>query len=188
MTYPTTDQCITYIDIAGASEDTEIGWIRDGIVAQIEQHTGRVFVSGASTKNFPDRLPYVTRRGRVLSFLDDLVSVTSLTNGNGTVLAASDYDLWPVSGPPYIQAIIRNNSNVRFAVGSDGTRIVLVGSWGYSAACPASIFLVILELVHLSYSARHDGSGMTITAKGSIVDKGLWPPRVLDSLKDYKRL
>lgn len=178
MTYPTPAQCKAYMAISGAGEDTAITQILDGIITEIEIITNRTFVSQAATRSFGDEAPTITKLGRVLTFHEDLVSVTTLTNGNGTVIAATNYDLVPPSGPPYYQLILRPMATERFSVGADGTRITLNGSWGTTAACPKDITLAILELVNLSHKGRADGPA-PIIEKGMIIDKSHWPDRII---------
>ena len=189
MTYPTLDQTKAYIPIAGATQDTRLQQMLNGVITAVEQDTGRLWVAATATRNFRAEHPFVTQHRTMLTFFEDLATITSITNGDSTVLAASDYDTIqkPGTTTPFYQIHIRNTSNVRWQNGSDGTRIAVAGKWGYSEACPDDIFLAILELVHLSQAAQADGSGLTITPRSGIIDKGQWPPRVLRTLNIRRR-
>ncbi len=189
MAYPTLNQVKAYIPIAGDTENVKLTQMLDGAITAVEQDTGRLWVATTATRNFRAEHPFVTQHRTMLSFFEDLATITSITNGDGTVLAAADYDAISTPGTttPFYQIHIRNTSNVRWQNGADGTRIAIAGKWGYSEACPDDIFLAILELVHLSQAAQADGSGLTITPRSGIIDKGQWPPRVLRTLDNRRR-
>jgi hypothetical protein len=173
--------------VSGATEDTTITQLLNDAIAQIERETLRTFVAAADTREYPKRPPYVTLRGTMLTPGDDFVSVTTLTNGNGEVIAATDYYLLPIGKTPYYQIQLKQSATERFSVGSDGTLIELVGSFGFSAACPADIFRVILELVSLGFAGRAEGSGQEITSKGTLIDKAAWPDWMVESVNRYVR-
>ena len=62
----------------------------------------------------------------------DLISVTQIMNGNGTVLPSSAYLLYPIIGPPYRWIEIKRNNGIVFAwSGTPQQAISITGSWGY---------------------------------------------------------
>ena len=62
----------------------------------------------------------------------ELISVTTLTSG-GTVIAASDFFLYPDSGPPYNRVEIDLDSSAAFASGDTHQRAVeILGLYGYN--------------------------------------------------------
>lgn len=188
MAYPTVANYKTYGGIVGASEDAAILQILDGTIKTVEKYCNRTFVTNAVTRNISDRQPWVTLGRRMLSFFEDVASITSITNGDGTLLTTADYDLIPISGPPYHQALLRSSSGIRWQVGSDGTRIAVVANFANSATCPDDIFLVILELVDLSHAGRADGAGTTLLPRGGVIDKAQWSERILRVLDANRRL
>jgi hypothetical protein len=185
MAYPTLDQVKAWIVTAG--DDTNIRFILDGIIAAVEQYCGRSFITNTVTQEYPARAPYVTQSRTLLTMFEDLTSVTSLTNGDGTVIAAADYELIPPDGPPYYQIRLKPQSGEIFQEDTDGTLIELVGNLAYSATCPDDIFTAILNLVDLTYAGKQDGAGTSVTAQGVIIDKSVWPKSITDILDRRKR-
>lgn len=62
----------------------------------------------------------------------ELISVTTLTSG-GTVIAASDFFLYPDSGPPYNRVEIDLDSSAAFSSGDTHQRAVeILGLYGYN--------------------------------------------------------
>jgi len=177
MAYPTLAQCKAFMGVAGAGDDIPIAQILAAVVEQVEQYCARVFVAGAATHTYPVSSPWVSRDLLTLYLFRDLVSVTTLTNGDGVVIAAANYDLR--DDEPYHKIVLREGLGYRWASDGLSTPITVLGSWGYSAACPADIFLAIMELVGTSYRGLSDGSGTQLTAKGAIIDKSTWPKRIL---------
>jgi hypothetical protein len=78
----------------------------------------------------------------------DLLAVTTLTNGDGTVLTGGDYTLWPRNSTPY--ARIRLKSTVLWQFSQDG-EISVSGSWGYATTAPAAVARACKEYVHFLY-------------------------------------
>ncbi|MEN8172014.1 MAG: hypothetical protein ABFS03_03955 [Chloroflexota bacterium] len=187
MAYPTLAQCKVYMNITASGDDTTITQALDDAVAQVERETLRTFVAAADTREFPARAPFVTLNRTMLTPFDDLVSVTTLTNGDGEVIPSTAYYLLPIGGSRFYQLQLKRQLHYRFTEDSDGTLISLLGSWGFSAACPADIFRVILELTSMSYAIRSEGSGQEITAKGTIIDLSSWPAWMVDSVDRYVR-
>lgn len=65
---------------------------------------------------------------------DDLLSLTTLTNGEGTVIVPSDYLCEPYNSPPYYKVRLRDTSTVNWlssAAGSWLRVISVLGWWGY---------------------------------------------------------
>jgi len=65
---------------------------------------------------------------------DDLLDLTTLTNGEGTAIVASNYLCEPYNSPPYYKVKLRDTSTVNWlssAAGSVQRVISVLGWWGY---------------------------------------------------------
>ncbi len=65
---------------------------------------------------------------------DDLLDLTTLTNGEGTAIVSSNYLCEPYNSPPYYKVKLRDTSTVNWlssAAGSDQRVISVLGWWGY---------------------------------------------------------
>lgn len=193
MTYPTTANVKTFLGVVGAGEDTLIGWLLEAAVAFVEKYCGHDFVSQAGqTYEVVPEYPNLLAGKRVLLIRDvDLYAVTSVTNGDGVVVAAGDYKLLPRSGPPYYKIELDADSGLVWWRGSDGSGVVEIqGTTGYSSACPDDVFLAILEIAAYEYRARQSGAGgvvTTATRQGIIVPPGSYPSYITDLLDPYRR-
>lgn len=74
---------------------------------------------------------------RVMSDLwldDDLISLTTLTNGDGAVITSAQYKLWPYNIPPKQRITLLPTSGTVWNPSSSGEyigAITVAGSWGY---------------------------------------------------------
>lgn len=189
MAYPSVADFKNWRNIDGGGEDAEITWMVAASIAQVERETGRKFVGATVTYEFPVSYPFVTRQGRRLTMFKGLVSATTVTNGDGTVLVeGTDFDFVPYDGPPFYQIEIRNSSSERWQTDADGTRISIAGSWGFSADVPDDLFVTILQIIGFNYAGRADGAGTRLTPKGQVIDSGQWSDSIKRVIDSYRRV
>jgi hypothetical protein len=116
-----------------AADDLVIDAIVENTSRFIDDYTGRHFYPTIETRlydipnsNFPDRDTI---------FLDeDLLSLTTLTNGDLSVITNTDYIVNPVNSTPYYSVKLRNTSNISWqsnAAGSSEQCISVNGVWGF---------------------------------------------------------
>lgn len=125
MSYAELEDLKTYLKITTDADDPLLGDGLDAATRAIDLYTGRRFVGTPATR-------YFTRddvRDGVLWLDDDLLSVTTLTNGDTSVLTSGYYWLYPRNAAPYHS--IRLKSTAAWAWGQDG-EIAVYGTWGYS--------------------------------------------------------
>ena len=111
-----------------AADDLVIDDIIEQVSRFIDDSTGRRFYPFRKTRKYdiPD--------DGVLYLEDDLSEVYTLTNGDATVIADTDYILESVNDPPYWAVKLRDVSDVEWEVDSDGSSeqiIELDGLWSY---------------------------------------------------------
>jgi hypothetical protein len=90
-----------------------------------------------------------------LKLTDDLLSLTSFLNGDGTAITNADYNLLDVNYPPYWGIQIKDVSSISWqtnAAGSSQQVLSVIGIWGY----------------HPTYSV--DGWSLAGTLGAAIVD------------------
>ena len=114
--------------ISDGANDVDLERALETASRWIDAYCGRAFT--LATAQTRDYYPEGTERVNVV----DLVSVTSLsvdtagTRTYSTALTASDYELWPLDGPPYQQIRIWPLSSTRSF--SPGRRVRVVGTFG----------------------------------------------------------
>lgn len=101
---------------------------------------------------------------RVLYLGRDLLTVTTLTNGDGNVISSTGYWLEPRNDPPYRQ--IRLRSSESWVFNTDG-EITVAGTWGRTSSPPDDIVEAALELIAYRYRNR-DNPVFDVTASPEI--------------------
>lgn len=171
-----------------AIDDTVVDALITAASRYIDTRTGRTFYSRTETHYFD------VPEGRTLWLDDDLISVTTLTNGDGTVLTTTDYMLQPYNDAPYYAIKLKDISDVVWEVDSNSSAervITLAGSWGFSATAPADISLAC-KLIAVSTYRNRFGENMTgaatITGAGVVVTPQDVPSLAAEIIRRYTRL
>lgn len=136
----------------------------------IDNFTYRHFEPVTETRYFdtpPDEMLYLD---------DDLLSVTSITNGSGTAPTSAQYVLVPSNYERKWGIKIKASSGVTWETDSadDSEQAIQIrGVWGYSHSIPADISLACQSIALKAYRRRTnnpDNSGAaTITGAGVVI-------------------
>jgi hypothetical protein len=152
----------------------------------IEAKTGKLFEAATETRYFD--VPH----DRQLDLDKDLLSITTLTNGDGTVITSSSYYLLPRNDTPKYAIVLKQSADVAWEPDSDGNTekvISVLGTWGYMAAASVDIVQATVRLAAWLYRQKdssEDGSDRAIrTPDGSLILPSRLPQDVLDYLEPY---
>jgi len=116
----------TYLGVTDIVDDDLLLTCCEWARGQIDTKTRRHFWPKVATEL------YDVTGGRELVFRDDLISITTLTNGDSTTVSSDDYYLYPASGPPYGWLEIDESSGELFTyTGSPQQALSLAAVWGY---------------------------------------------------------
>lgn len=148
---------------------------------ELDGDTGHWFYADQQVRLFD------TPRGRILELDQPLLEVTTITNGDGTTLAASEYNLYPLNGAHKTEIRLKQSSSAlwQLASGGDTEGVISVsGQWGYvdrTATKPESAVVIsntksaVLMLALSLYKKRYGvgtegvaqvtGSGVVITPR-----------------------
>ena len=171
-----------------ATDDTVITDILDSVSRFIDNHTRRTFYARTETRYFD--VPV----GSILDLDDDLLTITTLTNGDTTVLSSStDYILLPNNEyPKYAVKLKTSSTNVweQDSSGNSEKAITILGTWGWAASCPTDIKEACLEIA-TSYYHRRFGENMSsetiITPTGVVITPKDIPASARSILDKYLR-
>ena len=155
----------TDIDITGAgtgthtitkavTDDSLLSDLLDRVSKRIETYTGRVFTAAAGT-NYYESSAYDSE-DKLLWLGDDLVTVTTLTNGDASTstISSSKYWLMPRNeGPPYFGIQLKSDIATSWEWGTDKW-VSVAGTWGYAASAPADIVDACIEWAAYAYRKR----------------------------------
>ena len=153
----------------------------------IDAETHRTFYARTETRYFD----YTSERGLMLD--DDLLTITTLTNGDDTVITSADYKLFPLNLPQKNEIRLLQSSSKYWATdGYSNTEgvISVAGTWGYSATAPDNIKHACISIVISAYHRRY-GEGVegaaTITAAGVVITPKDIPADAWGIIKSYRK-
>jgi hypothetical protein len=151
----------------------------------VEAATDRVFVAASATRYYRrEALDPDNRRRLVLD--EDLVSVTTLTNGDGAALAADAYWLEPRNESPKSSILLKSDYSWTW---DTDEWVAVAGLWGYASAPDDLIKGVTLRLAEWGY--RSKDLLETVTPFSETISTKLppgFPAEVLTQLETRRRL
>jgi len=173
--YITTVQFKTWqrVSSTDAPDDTVVDDIVEQAARLVDYSTGRRFFPSYETHLF--NIPKVDFTDRDTIYLDDdLLSLTTLTNGDLTIISSSNYVLKSVNKPPYWAIKLRDVSTVSWEQSSTGSSdqvLSVAGVWGYHDNYAKSW----IQSGTLS-AAITDTTGLTasVTAGHSLLSQQIW--------------
>jgi len=141
MAYITLEDLRGHLDIDLTSDNPLLQEAIEDAQQYIDSQTNRHFEAETKTKYFDS-----TDRDRDNSYLlnlfhDDLLTVTTLTNGDSsaTTIASTYYTLVPRNeGPPYHGILLKTDSGYYWEWDTDYW-VSIAGTWGYSTTVPDDI-------------------------------------------------
>lgn len=183
MAYTTTAQVKEYLNITGAGDDALIARLITAAQSAIDQYCNQPFEATADTTRYFDDLDL---NGSTLYLDYPLVSVTTITNGDGEAVESDDYKLQPRNRPPY-HRIITINDGSWYA--SEEDEISITGRWAYSLTAPADIVQACIRLTSFLYRQRDTSADLdrTVITEGVTLLPGALPQDVLTLLANYVR-
>jgi hypothetical protein len=188
--YATLQEAKDYSSIT-STDATDDGVLEDLIETAsrfIDSQTVRTFYARTETRSFdvPD--------GRKLTLDDDLISITTLTNGDAEVLTTSDYILLPNNVTPKYAIQLKQSSTKRWEPDSNNNTVQVItvaGSWGWAASVPDQIKTACLEIFK-SAEGRRLGKNIDgvarITAAGVVItprDISALARGIINSFRNY---
>lgn len=159
------------------------------VSAMIDKETGRLFgVSSDTTKYFD--LDNVNGRDlELFDVKDQLLSVTSVTNGDGTSISTGNLILLPRNGERYHTVRLTSASGVSWSTGTD-EYIEIAGKWGYSLTIPEAIREAAIEgVIHIFNQAKSLGGDrdVQISSDGMVIRPSAMPANVQRIMKLYRK-
>lgn len=192
--YATLAELKAYCDISttDATDDAVLEDLIEAASRVIDGTTRRKFYATTETRYFD--VPSGQEVYPGLLFVDDLLSITTLTNGAEGVLVAGDYWLMPPNSSPKWGIQLRPSGGHVWQADSAGdtqAAISIAGSWGYAATCPDDIKQACL-LIANAYRQKRSGQGVDgtaqITSAGIVIEAGDIPRDAARILSHYARV
>ncbi len=188
--YTTVGEVKTYLHIGGTGDDDLIEDLVTRASRIIDAHCGRWFAADTQTRYYDAVGPHIT--GRLLLLDADLLSLTTLTNGDGAEISSDDIILRPINWPPYFGIALKASSGLSWAYSDDPEGAISVaGTWGYSTTPPEPVVHATVRLAAWLYRQRDTGvdtAQVEVTERGVSLAPARLPRDVLDLIAPYVRL
>lgn len=185
MSYISATDLAAYLGIDDSTDAILIQELANAASNWIDRVTGRTFAAAADSTHYLDASAI---DGDVLWLDGDLCAVTSVTNGDGVLVAANQYNTRPRNRTPWY-ALERKGSASFVWDGLSG-EIAIVGKWAFSVTPDDTIVHTCRRLAAWLYRQK-DNMGDTdraVLAAGSVVLPSRLPADIADLLHSYKRL
>ena len=176
------------ISTTNAGDDAVIEDIIEGVSRAIDKLTGRTFYARTETHYYdtPDEDECLKIED------DDLLTITTLTNGNGTVITSDYYKLYPLNRSAKREIVLTNTYGwyPSPTTGEYGA-ISVAGTWGYSATTPEDVHLVCMAEAMNEYHKRFGENAAaitTVTASGVVISPQGFLMSSIQKLRAYRRM
>jgi hypothetical protein len=125
---------------------------------------------------------------------DDLLAITTLTNGDTTTISNTEYNLIPANTVPKYAIVLKEGSLIYWQYSSAGNSemvISVAATWGYSSTTPTDIKVACMRIAERAYHNRfgeNAAESTTITASGVVLTPADIPASAARLLASYRRL
>jgi len=199
VSYATLTQLKEYAGITTSGDDALLTRLLASAQAAIDAYCHQSFEALTDTTRYFDPLRdtsggtygYSYGAGRTLYLDYPLCAITSVTNGDGTVVAPTAYVTEPRNMTPFFALSLKLTSSVLWTyTSSPENSIAIVGKWAYSPLAPADIVQATLRLATWLYRGRDNALDLdraVIVGNATIAPTRI-PMDVMTLLDPYKRL
>jgi Phage gp6-like head-tail connector protein len=201
MSYVTLADLKAYAGITTAGDDALLTQMLAAAQAEIDSYCHQPFEALADTTRYFDPLRdtgqgggygyYSYGAGRTLYLDYPLCAITSVTNGDGVVIAATNYVTEPRNMTPFFALSLKLTSSVLWTyTSSPENSVAIVGKWAYSVTADANIQQATKRLATWYYRGRDNALDLdraVIVGNATIAPTRI-PMDVMTLLESYKRL
>lgn len=188
--YTTVSAVKTYLHINGAAHDSLLGDLVTRASRLIDDHCGRWFDARTETRIYDAVGPHFS--GKMMLLDADLLSVTTLLNGDGTPIPASEYLLRPLNLPPYFGIALKQGSSHRWCyLATPEGAISVTGVWGFAPTIPEPVVHAAIRLTAWLYRQRDtggEGAQIEVTERGVAIAPPRLPGDILQMLLPYLKM
>lgn len=172
-------------------EDTVLQSFLDQADAEIYSQTGRTFGQGDNNHTHYYTADDIDEKTLYLS--DDLVSVGSITNGDGIAVASTSYFLLPMNVSvteqnsyrgSYFAIKLKESFDWNFS--TDG-RITVVGRFGYMQAAPTDIVRCAMRVAYWYWTKRNQTGATNVADTDLMQQSDSYPADVRLVFDRYRR-
>lgn len=180
-----------YLGITDTSEDTLLGQIIDRAEAYINQQTRRIFDASEDSTRYFHAVHDVYDNGLLLLLDEDLLTITTLTNGDATVITSDKYVLLPTNESPKYGIRLKLSAGIAWEYTDDPEEAISIeGLWGFSQTPPNDIIHASVRLSSYIYRQKNNAGEFdrTILAGNSTLLPTQIPRDIEELLRPYTKI
>jgi hypothetical protein len=186
--YTTLNIVKNYLRISASTDDDLLEDLITTASRMIDDHCGRRFVAENETRRYDATGPHII--GRLLLLDDDLLSLTTLINGDGSEIDAEDVILRPTNSTPCFGISLKQSSGLAWTYDDSPEGAISVeGEWGFSENAPEPVAQAAIRLTAWLYRQRDTGvegsAGVRVDDRGGAIPPARLPRDVIDLLSPY---
>ena len=176
------------LGLTAATDDGQIYRKLQQAFKGAETYCSRKFEAVTATRYYEYDAVY----GDYLRLDDDLISITTLTNGDsdGTAITSTYYWLWPRnSGPPYHSVRMKADQTTHTWEVDTDYFITITGSWGWGSEIPDDVQRAIIRWASYLYHQKDSGVyDVSVFPESGVITTPQGIPRDVKILLDpYRR-
>lgn len=187
MAYTSLATVKSHLGITSTSTDDIIATLITEAQNLIDASCGRTFEASSDTERTFDALRDI--EGAVLYLDADLCAVTTVTNGDGVVVASDEYVTLGRNAPYYAIELLTSSGKTWSYTTDHQNAISVVGRWAYSTTAPAVVQQAARDLVTIAYRNREnlgDSLRPLMTGDGIVIMPDEYPKSFRALLTTHK--
>lgn len=172
MAYTDLSTVKQYMSITDTGSDALLASLIARAQAAIDAATHKMFEASVDTTKYFDAEFDTSESYTRLDWTPyglDLCQITSITNGDGTTIAANKYVTEPRNETPYHAIKLKTSSGLYFMYDNSNDNenaIAITGRWAHSITPPADVVQACVELVAAMYNGRESVGYKRVSVDG----------------------
>ncbi len=193
MSYCTLDDLKTYRKIEDSTQDVLLGSSIERAQAAIDIYCRRTFESYTDETRYLDSVEDVDGATLYVTVAGELAAITTVTNGDASVLALTDFVTEPRTGTPSYALRLLASSGVTWVRKDNGDHenaIAILGRWAYSVQAPDDITQACIRWAAWLFDQKDNAADLDrpVIAGNATILPAQIPSDVFGYLKPYRRL
>ena len=187
MAYASASDVKTYLGITASTDDTLITALIARAQAMIDRETSSTFEAATDSTIYRDARANVS--GRTLWLGQWVAAITTVTNGDGVVVASDEYK--PLGGGPYYALKLLGSAGKAWTYVNDSEDAISIeGKIAYSTSAPADIAHATIRLTAFLYRQRENANDIdrAVVVGNATVLPAQLPADVAKIVAPYKPL
>lgn len=173
--YTTLGELKSYLNITTTTDDALLEDFIKKAESMVDTRCKRVFVAASDSTRTFDAIENVSDDRLVLYLDHDLCAVTSITNGDSTLVTSGQYVFEPRNYTPYYAIRLRQDASISWTYDTTPENAIsIVGRWAYGVNVPDDIRGICTRLAVYLYRQKDNSADSTadrpiMSASGTVL-------------------